>query len=317
MGRAKRPGVSVETELDDGYAALGFARTIGRDINTDWYLEDVSNLAYSAMNVDFELVVAAAASKSPNNFRHVYEPGHIGNPTFKLWEMKFYGRGRKKEVSWEWKMSMLPILTPEQRALDSTDAMSKLKDDPELLEDLSQERYVFRMQAPVMEYGMHVTVKPVFAKALFIPTWKKTKARKNKKGVASHDARHFRLEKFNYPDFTYRNPQDPSGNRGGTVGSFTALWVSYWNGGGAEETWDTMIAPRIQGGLTKGIDGELKKMSKRRKTGMSFTTFNSTHAAMENGTNLAHAFMRGKSRSYKQASKYIEKHGAFGGDRVL
>lgn len=323
MGRAKTPGVSVEPDLEDGYAALGYAMEITKEIDTDWYFDSVSELTYAAMSADFDAVVAAAVRTNPSGFRHVYEPGHIGQAEYKLWEMKFYGQGRSREASFEWKLSTIPILTAEERSFDRTDAMSKVLDD-DILERLSETDYVFRMQAPVMEYNLPVTTTKKRAKALFIPTWTVQRGKKNKKGERSHASRYFRFEKTNIPDFSYRNPQDQSGSRsGGTEGKFTGLWVTYWNGGGAESVWNDHVAPRIEKGISTGMGKDIDKiasggrMKKSRKTGMTLTTFNNNTAAMESGRNMAKAFMKGKARSYKQATKYIEKSGDFGGDRSI
>lgn len=316
MGRKIRPGISVDAQLDEGYAALGFAKTMVREINTDEYLSSVIDLAHSVLDREFGSFVDAVAVTNPARYRHVYEPGNIGVAGARLWTPMLYGRGRNKEASFEWRPSVLPILTPQERKrkskLNSGDAMRYVPD--EIIEKLSKRRYVFKMVAPIMEYGLRVNIQPVYSKFLFIPTAKQTFHRNRKEGTSA--PRHYRFAKYNVPEWGYRNPQEPSGTQN-TVGQFTGTWVSFWNGGHAENIWDTEIAPRIQMGLTN-IDRELAsatKMARKRRTQVSITTFKSKKKAMESGANLARAFIKGKARSYRQASKHVDRHGYFGGER--
>lgn len=285
---------------------------MGREINTDQYLADVIEYSYALINKEFNSVMTALAASNPDRFKHVYEPGKTGIEQYKLWNMKLYGRGRKREASFEWIPSVMPILTPRQRAMDPNDPMSKVPN--EVIEKLSDRRYVFRMQAPIMEYRMKVAITPVNSDFLFIPTMN---SRRHRTSGGSYETRNYRFEKYNMPDWDYRNPQDPSGSES-TVGQFTSAWVAFWNGGGAEQVWDSEIAPGIEKGLATGAGSQINnaaKMVRRRSASIEFSTFNDNYAAFESGANLARAFIRGKARSYRQAAKWIDKNGFFGGER--
>jgi hypothetical protein len=312
MGRKIKPGLHLEFELDEGYAATGFAYEMTKQIDTNVYMNDVIHFAHAVMSKEFD-EVAAVAAVGRVNLSHVYEPGHEGNPEFQLWDHRLYGRGKQQQASFEWLPSRLPILKPEARSHDPEDPMSKV--DSDIIEHLSEEDYVFVMRAPMMEYGLRANILPTNAKFLFIPTFEGGRWYRNKKeGTSTFGA--YRLEKHNIPDFNYRNPQDPSGEDG-TVGNFTATWVAYWAGGGAEEVWNTQVVPLIEEGFSEaeyymGRAVRKVKSGKNRRVSASISSFASQEAAMEAGRNLAIAFVKGQAASYRQAAKHIERHGYFG-----
>ena len=312
MGKKIKPGLHLEYELDEGYAATGFAYEMTKQIDTPAYMTDLIHFTHAVMAKEFD-EVAAAAALSNVNLTHVYEPGHEGNPDFQLWEHRLYGRGAQQQASFEWLPSHLPILKPEERAQDESDPMSKVDDD--IVSELSTEDYVFVMRAPMMEYGLKANILPKNAKFLFIPTFDGGRWYRNKKeGTSRFGA--YRLEKQNIPDFNYRNPQDPSGDDG-TVGNFTSVWVAYWAGGGADDVWNTQVKPMVEAGFDEaehfmGRAVRTVKAGKSRKATVRLSTFNSSEAAMEAGRNLAIAFIKGQAMSYRQASKHIGKHGYFG-----
>lgn len=317
MGKRITPGLFLEPELEDGYAALGFANEMTKQISSPYYMNDLIEYTHAVMSKEFDLMMQAVASANPNRFAHVYEPGKVGIQTMQLWKHSLYGRGASREAAFEWIPSVLPILKPAERATDSSDPMSKVPS--EIIDKLSTEDYVFRMRAPIMEYGLKVNIVPVNAKFLFIPTFAVQNLRgKNRK---SRTPSNFRFEKHNIPDFEYRNPQEPSGTDG-TVGQFTAAWVGYWSGGGADDVWNSKIKPLIENGLTgREVEAEIgratKMVRKKRRGTMTISSFNDVVAAQEAGANLARAFIKGKARSYRQAAKHVKAKGYFGGEREI
>lgn len=322
MGRKMRPGLYVEPQLQEGWAATGFIKTMGYEIDTPYFMNDVIELAHAVMSNEFDMVASAAALSqneegAGNRLAHVYEPGQVGIRSLQLWEHRLYGRGSDRQASFEFLPSTWPILKPEVRAKDPSDAMFQVED--EVLDELDNDTdYVFVMKAPIMEYGLKVTIEPINAKFLFIAS-EKAKWYRNHKEKTSQQG-HFRFEKYNVPEFEYRNPQDPSGSDG-TVGQFTALWLGYWAGGGADEVWSSQVVPMIEGGMQEAEEwiGRAAARVKKNRGPVSFnnTTFASAGAetAMQEGANLARAFIRGKSRTYRQAAKSIEKNGYFGGEK--
>lgn len=317
MGVVKKPGIDLEFELEEGYFATGFAQGLAQTISSKYYLTSVVEYAHTMMSRDFNDTMSAISQNKPWAFQHVYEPGQVGVQSMQLWENKLYGRGEKRQASFTWKMSHMPILTPEERLDDPKDPINAAADElsDEAWMKLNEKHYVFRMRAPIMEYGLRTDIKPrPGTKMLFIPTWKKqfhyTGSRRT--GTIKATPKNFMFSKHNVPDFNYHNPQEPS-VKGGTVGQFTAQWVAFWSGGGATASFNSHVRGALEGGL-----GEWEKQfgrsmsgSRTRKGVASFKTFNNKKAAFESGRNLAKAFVEGKARSYKSASKYIDDYGVF------
>lgn len=313
MGKVTRPGLHLEFELEDGYAALGFINEMTTQISTDYFLNDVIEYAHANMAQDFDYQVNAVAMSNPEKFNHVYETGQIGNEEMKLWEHTLYGRGKRRQASFEWKEATLPIESPRERARNPKDPMSKVPSD--VIDKLSDRNYVFRLKAPIMEYRMRVNVTPKYAKFLFIPTFALNYRRGNKNEGWLKPS-NFRFEKHNIPDWSYSNPQEPSGSDG-TVGQFTEQWVSYWGGGGADDTWRTNVQKVIEKNMGEAeiaMPSSARRRTRKRVSTASITAFASNDAAFEAGANLARAFIRGKAKSYADAAKYIKKKGFFGGD---
>ena len=313
MGRRATPGISLEYEMEDGYAALGFAQGMTQGLSSKYYLTAVVEYAHAAMSTAFNDQMALQAQASGGALNHVYEPGHEGDLGMELWTNKLMGRGNRRQATFEWKTSVLPILKPSERAMDPNDPMSQVPD--EVLSKLSEKDYVFRMRAPIMEYGIRTTITPrPGTKKLFIPTFGLNHPWKSKKG-GKGDAEHFRFETINVPDWDYSNPQEPSGSQG-TVGQFTGRFVAFWGGGGAANMWNQVISKGITGDLDDWGQamGKAVKGKRTTKKTISIGSFHDSYAAFEAGRNLANAYIKGKARSYAQAQRYVEKNGAFGGD---
>jgi len=187
---------------------------------------------------------------------------------------------------------------------------------------LSDEDYVFYMRAPMMEYGLRANIVPSNAKFIFVPTFATQYFRDRKTGTSRET--NFRMTKHNVPNFSYRNPQEPSGAGGGkqkdgTVGQFTAAWVGYWTQGPADEVFNMEVQPYIESSMGEaeqwiGKAAKQVKSKRVRSVGATFSTFADHDKAMETGRNLAIAFTKGKANSYRKASKHVDKYGYFGGE---
>ena len=53
---------------------------------------------------------------------------------------------------------------------------------------------------------------------------------------------------------------------------------------------------------------------RKRKRKMSLSTITNGDAAYEAGRNYAEAYIKGKAQNYRQAAKYIDRYGKFGGE---
>lgn len=321
MGRKIKPGLYVEPDLRAGFAATGFIKEMTMQMESSYFINDVIEYAHSQMASGFDDYMTILSQSNENRYHHVYEPGMVGFQEAQLWEHRLYDTGKTRQVSWEWQLSRLPILKPEDRAMNPDDPMSEV--DPDVIEKLSDEDYIFYMRAPMMEYGLRANIVPTNAKFLFIPTYAVQYFRNRKSGTSTET--NFKMAKHNVPDFSYRNPQEPSAAGGGeaqdgTVGQFTAAWVGYWTQGPADEVFKTQVQPMLEKSMEDaeewiGKAARQIKGGKTRKISASLITFADNEQAEETGRNLALAFVKGKARSYRQAAKHVDKYGYFGGEQ--
>lgn len=284
---AKKPAINIEADLTDGYKAIGFVTGLSTTVSTNRFISSVVELAHSDMAQQFDKEIDQVALSNQNAFQHVYEWRMTGIPQGRLWAHTLTGRGVNRQASWQWIPSKAPILTPEERKArnNPNDPINAVSDED--IAQLSRRDYFFTWKAPVMEYGLRVNITAKYAKALFIPS--------------------FDSEKGYYFSKSSSN-QMPNTN----AGRFTGFWTAWWTGGGAAETWDSNIRRVIEKDLGRA-EKELSKARKRSKT-FTISTIGSNDAAYEAGRNYAEAYLKGRAKNYKQAARYVDRNGKFGGE---
>lgn len=307
------PAISLEFDLGSSGYAFGFLQGLTETIKTDRYIGSVLQLAHAEMAKSFDEFIDVAAAGNPSELHHVYEWRMVGMPAGRLWRHTIGGRSgvvkekRYYDASWEWEISKMPILTPEERLTDlnpigSADPIHAVS--PAMLAKLKQTDYYFRWKAPVMEYGLHANVYPRSGKAnalLFVPSWRSV----------THGG--YYKAKHTQQNFEYADPQDKSGGYG-TVGRFTSMWVGWWNSGAPDETWKLTVQNIVEKDIGRSeremIVGANRRRSRTKIIGMA--TFNDEYAAFESGRNRAMAYYTEHARSYVQATKVIDRRGIFG-----
>jgi hypothetical protein len=298
-----KPGVKLEFDLRDGYAALGYVKGMVAEINTDRYIGPVISYTHAKLANVFDEHMDVISVTNASAYSHVYEWRRLGMPNGHLWSHKISGggttaAGRVREATFEWKPSVRPILTPEERMADDNDPISKV--DPQIIAKLKKRSYIFKSKAPIMEYGLRAVVRPTNAKWLFVPTESRLNGPEKFKG--------FYLAKQTVQNFAYRNPQDSSGGAG-SQGRFTAAWVEWWNTE-APALWDSEISKTIEQGLGRS-ETELNRVSHShaRTKVMGIGVFNSEAKAFESGQKLAKAYIYRNAQSYAAAARDMWKNG--------
>lgn len=127
----------------------GFIDGLAKEVQTDKLISSVVGYVQSELSKEFGYAVDAAARAAPESFLHVYEWGNsyqdystVGSPVHRLWQLNQIGRGRSRAMSFVFLPSVRPVpINP-------------------ILEGLVREGvHVFTWKAPIMEYGMRVSVK--------------------------------------------------------------------------------------------------------------------------------------------------------------
>lgn len=286
MGKLKRNAVDIEADLSDGYKALGFVQGMSEEISTDRFIGPVLEYAHSRMAEAFDQEMDATAASNEDALGHVYEWRMTGLPQGRLWRHTLSGRGDNRQASWKWVASKAPILTPEERKANANpnDPITDIDDDE--LARLSDRKYIFYWKAPIIEYGMTVNIRPVYAKALFVPN------RSAEKG---------------YVFAKSTNNQFQTDGQG----RFTAFWTNWWSNG-ADALWSHEIKRTIEKDLGRSRAEMAKAVTRKRKKTFSVNVMTDNFASYEAGRNMAEAFIKGKAKSYKQAARYVDRYGKFG-----
>jgi len=283
--KSKRNAIDIEADLSEGYKAAGFVTGFTTEVSTNRFVASVVELAHNDMAKAFDTEIDQVAMSNQNAFAHVYEWRLTGMPQGRLWHHTLTGRGVNRQASWVWEPSKAPILTPEERKArnNPNDPINAVSDED--LAQLSRRDYFFTWKAPMMEYGLRVNIIAKNAKALFIPSFE------------AENGYYFAKSSSN---------QMPNTN----AGRFTGFWTTWWTGGGAATVWETSIKNIIEKDLGRA-EKELRTSRKRRKS-FGLATIGDNDAAFEAGRNYAEAYIRGRAKSYRQASKYIQRNGRFG-----
>lgn len=281
-----RKGIDLSVDTSEADAAVGFMEGITANFKSSRYTSSVLKYSHSVLAQDFDRWMDGIAAGKPSRFNHVYEWRMVGNPAGRLWQHKLFGHGKSRDATWEWRPSKTNILTPAERkarALSegqaSRDPIVRVPDD--VIEKLGQRDYKFVWKAQIMEYNLPVTIRPKYARRLFIPTFEPTNSGKP------------------YVMADIATNLNPGGSE--TTGSFTAAWVNYW-ATVAPATWGMVVQKTIEGDLGKS-EAELASVAKRQRSRPKSVTVNVISKAAA-GKAFLHGKMAAQAFMDKLAGEY-------------
>jgi hypothetical protein len=198
------------------YYGAGYIDGIASSITTI-YIDDAMQYATTHLGGLFERAMDTAARFAPERYNHVYEWGEtygsretVGVPEYRLWRLKYGGGRGRRTVGFEF----LPSHRPSPI-------------EPQLLEPGKKGRvvnegvHIFTWKAPIMEYGLPVTIMPQLAKKL-----------------AFVDPQTGKLV------FTSRTITDVPG-KDKLEGNFTTFYTAWWTEE-APRLFESQIKPRLE-----------------------------------------------------------------------
>jgi hypothetical protein len=211
--------MNLNVEIDtSGFSYVnGVIGGIAKGVKTGEYVSSILDYTHSQLNLEFEAWMDAAAAGDPTSLMHVYEWGQLGKPGGELWESVLRGHKNNRTATIIWKQSHVP--TPVNPKL----AAAGVKEGV----------HIFHWKAPVMEYGLQVTVSPRLAKTM----------------AFLDDNGEIVLRKA---------PVTFESGGGHTRGQFTKRYYTWWNTI-AQASFATRIAPKIERDLGSVLLG-MKKM---------------------------------------------------------
>lgn len=275
---AKRRAVNARFDADFSEAGfrLGAISGVEKTVTTKAYSTDVVEWAFVEMRDEFnnfmDLLRANEIGKVGQKYHHVYDWNTVGGKGpggGRLWKAVLTGRGAKNRVAaFVWKASLKPIPSAMDRYHDSNDPMSLVP--LETVERLSDRTYFFYNKAPVMEYNRKVSITPVNAKRLFIPT-----------GDPENPFT-FAVQAVNF---------EPGGTA--TTMSFTTAWIGWWTTA-APGVFNDRIQSVVENQLSSAAN--VRYSGRARSKTMGIGVRNSINAAYEEGEDYAEQYLKRHSR---------------------
>lgn len=249
-----RNSVDLKSDTSQGSALVGYIEGMTATINSRRYLDSATQFAFRKLAEQFGRDMDATAARHHNLYHHVYEWGpswdsrydNVGLAPFRLWRLTSKGSGGQRRVSYEFLPSQ--VATPVNPIL----LVPGKKSGKTVKEGI----HVFTWKAPVMEYGITVTIRPELSDWLAFP----------KGGRAQ----------FSQKTMT----QTPGA--GGTAGMFQAFFVDWWSDE-AIRTFDRDVRPQLEHDAANeaGLHDALLKRRRPARVGFSISDKSALMGAKE------------------------------------
>lgn len=144
-------------ESDKISDALDMINSVSYTINTNAHINELITASHRIMADAFVVHMSQVAFNSPEDFKHMYEWGRVGDPNAKLWRHLLRGTGAARVATFDFKASKKAVpVTPEKAAVGV------------------QKNHVFVWKAPVLELGLPVRISPKIATTLVMDYPKRT-----------------------------------------------------------------------------------------------------------------------------------------------
>lgn len=272
---AKKSNLQVDTS--EVVALTSALQSVESYMTTNRHLNVVTKAAFEVMAQQFNFQTHLIAGMSVGEFHHVYEWEHVGVPGFQLWKNELSGRGGQRRVSWSWRASKTTV--PTKTNVYGGPRFKETKGfDPDKLQRI----HVFVWKAPIMEYGVRVTVKPKLSNVLVFPN-------PDLKGGGrfGHGPRPITFSP--HPVRTVPGEQ--------VQGNFTAWFTSWWGGGSAQNIADSIFADRRDDAFKKIFNARMDSSPVFRSRKKGFRITPDAEAARQ-GKNIARAIAGDMEHNY-------------------
>lgn len=248
---------------------LGFLETFSKDLGRSKHMYPVMNYVFERMDDDFTNYMSVTAPNQPDRFHHVYEWNMIGVPKAKLWDSALMGSGTSRFVTFRWRASRTQVPLPNPL--------------PPAGKQGQQLRggHVFVWKAPMMEYSMPVRIQPILADNLaFMADEIGRKAHRNELW-------------FSRGPVTFAAPP----NSRLAAGQFTAAFLRWWGGDGADYSFNRGIKKTLEEGIgDEKVTAALK--TARLNVSSGIVTNAMRRSAIQKGKASAKRFLKERDAFY-------------------
>lgn len=188
--------------------------SVNYTLKTNAHINDLINATHRVLTSRFILHMTDVAFNSPEEFKHMYEWGRVGDPNARLWKHLLRGAGAARVSTFDFKASKKPVpVTPEKQAVGV------------------KNNHVFVWKAPVLELGLPVRISPKIANTLVMDYPKRT----------------------GQLVYTKRTIYIPRQGNEQAWGAFTNEFMRWFAGGVPTAIIKTEIEPKIQAGVREAM----------------------------------------------------------------
>lgn len=264
-------------------AMTGFLTQMSVTMKSQHHLGAVVDLVHSDLSQHFSVEIGAVAAAHKESFHHVYEWGQVGNPKAALWVDVLRGRGANRTATFEWRASKTTVPVPDIPASPSGKQL--------------QQVHVFVWKAPIMEYDMNVKIESMMGKKLAFPTGDPENPLYFTYGPVSFNPA---SEQAHTGESRLRQHGGIGGSS--TAGKFTAFYVDFWSGPGAEQAWGPLVKMIEKNMGTPPMEKATARRPKSRTRTFSLTTASDNAKAYAEGAARAKEWLGGLEQNYRRAA---------------
>lgn len=267
----------MQVDTSEVVALTSTLRSVEAHMNTNRHLNVVTKAAFELLAQQFNMQTHLVAGMSVGEFHHVYEWEHVGVPGAQLWRNELKGRGGQRRVTWGWRASRTTV--PTETDIHGGPRFQPTKGfDPSRLQRI----HVFVWKAPMMEYGVSVTVSPKLSHVLVFPNPDLAGGGRFGRG----------------PSPVTFSPHPVRTTPGEQVqGNFTAWFTSWWGGGSAQGIADSIFADKRDEAFKKAFSARIDSSPIFRTSRKSFNITTDAEAARQ-GKNIARAIAGDMEHNY-------------------
>lgn len=183
-------------------------------LKTNAHINDLITATHRILAGSFIAHMTSVAFNSPEDFKHMYEWGRVGDPNARLWKHLLRGAGSARVATFDFKASKKTVpLTPEKQAVGV------------------KNNHIFVWKAPVLELGLPVRISPKIATTLVMDYPKRT-------GELVYTKRTIYIPRQGAPQ---------------VWGSFTNEFMRWFAGGTPSQIIKTQIEPKVHAGVKQAM----------------------------------------------------------------
>lgn len=206
--------------------AMNIVGSVEFALKTNAHINDLITATHRVLASSFVMHMSQVAFNSPEEFKHMYEWGRVGDPNARLWNHLLRGAGAARIATFDFKASKKTVpLTPEKQAVGV------------------KNNHIFVWKAPILELGLPVRISPKIATTLVMDYPKRT----------------------GQLVYTKRTIYIPRQGAEQVWGSFTNEFMRWFAGGTPQQIIKSVIEPKVQSSVKRATELGIRRIQGKTK----------------------------------------------------